>query len=460
MSEQKQWVPYEEVNPSLRTAMKVRWVVAYPLQKTIGFGWTVGEAIMAAFLIAVVIVAGAQWSTEGSGSLAQLPLIATFATAARHSPITFLLGIPFERRVAYHKMAAVLSYLGAGMHGLIAFVSGEATESGKYSYLWTGLAALGCGLMLYLTSLPPIRRKAFDLFYFAHWPLFLSYVLFLLLHSAAGVVFGVFLWGVDVVGRTVYMAMFQPRKGSIKHITGTDIVEISIEGVKYSAGQYAFIAVPAVGIFQWHPISFSSAPCEGNVARFLIRCAGDWGSALIDLAQQNTDLHTILVDGPYGNSSIDIDSNKYQNFLFVAGGIGITPLRSMATSIADHKKRGRGVQLLEMHWSVRDGVVTAVPMSPEHGLTMYYTGKNIEMGNKVAPIATDNIQNGRMDVNKVVEGFKERVPSAMDSRMVKTALVAVLFCGPGAMLEPLRQACKEHSCPLVQFDIHSETFEF
>jgi len=43
----------------------------------------------------------------------------------------------------------------------------------------------------------------------------------------------------------------------------------------------------------------------------------------------------MCIDGPYGNPAIDIDSEKYKIFVFVSGGIGITPMQSMANDILE-----------------------------------------------------------------------------------------------------------------------------
>eukprot|EP01064_Diplonema_japonicum_P011304 TRINITY_DN185_c4_g1_i1.p1 TRINITY_DN185_c4_g1~~TRINITY_DN185_c4_g1_i1.p1 ORF type:complete len:259 (+),score=45.91 TRINITY_DN185_c4_g1_i1:218-994(+) len=252
-----------------------------------------------------------KWDTHTSGVLAEIPLMAAFATAARNSPLSFLFGIPFERRIAYHKRAAIMANNSAILHGVIAFVSRDATRSDHHARLVTGLCAGVCSVMLILSSLPPIRRRAYDLFLSAQWVFFTLYLVFLVLHHAKGIFISIALFLIDITIRKVYTSMFQPKEGTLTHIIGTNIVEVSVEGVRYRAGQYVFLSIPEIGSFQWHPISFSSAPCEGPVAKFHIRCAGDWGQRLMSLALQKPDeKHKILLDGAYGCTSIDIDSEK------------------------------------------------------------------------------------------------------------------------------------------------------
>eukprot|EP01064_Diplonema_japonicum_P004699 TRINITY_DN13087_c0_g1_i1.p1 TRINITY_DN13087_c0_g1~~TRINITY_DN13087_c0_g1_i1.p1 ORF type:complete len:451 (+),score=72.11 TRINITY_DN13087_c0_g1_i1:66-1418(+) len=446
------WVPYEDTTKKLRCAVRARWFIAYPLQRpTALFGATIGEIGLGVLLMALLVVEAVGWETSRSGLLAQGPLILAFMTAAKYSPFTFFLGIPFERRMSFHKMCAYVSIITGMLHGIIAFVQKEATDA-KYSrFLWTGCVAIGCALMLALTAFYLVRRACFELFLFFHWVFFLVYAGVLVVHTAFIVLVGVGFWLADVFIRNLYMALCQPCQATLR-IMDPDIVEITMADVKYAPGQYAFIAVPAVGIFEWHPISFSSAPCEGPNAKFHIRCNGGWGQRLLAVARNTKpeEVFTVYVDGPYGSCALDIESGKYEHFLFVAGGVGITPLRSVAASIAEQRTRGRKVSMLETHWSVRDSIATAIPMTSDHGLTMYRTG-DIELGNVPLPWG---VKNGRMNIDKVVRSYKEKVGAAADVR------VAVLFCGPIEMLGPLRKACKDHSSPSISFDLHSENFEF
>ena len=58
---------------------------------------------------------------------------------------------------------------------------------------------------------------------------------------------------------------------------------------------------------------------------FHIRALGDWTNRLFDFSAETRETE-VYIDGPYGNSIVDIDGDKYKMFLMVSGGIGITPL--------------------------------------------------------------------------------------------------------------------------------------
>ena len=62
----------------------------------------------------------------------------------------------------------------------------------------------------------------------------------------------------------------------------------------------------------------------------------------------------ILIDGPHGNSMIDLDSEEYQTLLFISGGIGITPLLSFVKNLFFEIKNGRKIKKIVFVWSGRN----------------------------------------------------------------------------------------------------------
>jgi predicted ferric reductase len=143
-----------------------------------------------------------------------------------------------------------------------------------------------------LALLWPIRRKAFELFYRFHWAGFLLLLAAALAHGAYYIVAGAGLWFLDVLFRyfycrnslkernTVVLLPFRLRYGyqaSCKHsrkatieVLPADVVRVTIPTLgnfTYRPGQYIFLCVPEIGLFEWHPFSISSAPCESAKVR-------------------------------------------------------------------------------------------------------------------------------------------------------------------------------------------------
>lgn len=66
----------------------------------------------------------------------------------------------------------------------------------------------------------------------------------------------------------------------------------------------------------------------------------------------------VMLDGPYGNHKLDLESPEYDVFLLVSGGIGITPIQSVYNHlITQVAHEGRTMKKVLFIWSVRDRVL-------------------------------------------------------------------------------------------------------
>eukprot|EP01065_Artemidia_motanka_P004113 TRINITY_DN11980_c0_g1_i4.p1 TRINITY_DN11980_c0_g1~~TRINITY_DN11980_c0_g1_i4.p1 ORF type:complete len:1076 (+),score=298.22 TRINITY_DN11980_c0_g1_i4:395-3622(+) len=115
------------------------------------------------------------------------------------------------------------------------------------------------------------------------------------------------------------------------------------DGWSMCAGQWAFVQVPRLSRYEWHPFTISSAPADKFI-EFHIRSAGDWTGALYDLFKElederkrrvaDADAEAVMlswpkvrVDGPFGAPA--------QHFarcpvaILVGAGIGMTPFLSI-----------------------------------------------------------------------------------------------------------------------------------
>jgi Na+-transporting NADH:ubiquinone oxidoreductase subunit F len=108
------------------------------------------------------------------------------------------------------------------------------------------------------------------------------------------------------------------------------IIRLDLQGqpFTYRAGQAAYIQ-PA-GADKRRPYSIASAPeetAQNDQLEFLVQTDATGASGLTpDLIRPGT---LATVDGPLGSFVFPAEHPVEQNFLFVAGGTGIAPLRSM-----------------------------------------------------------------------------------------------------------------------------------
>lgn len=103
----------------------------------------------------------------------------------------------------------------------------------------------------------------------------------------------------------------------------------------YKAGQFAFINFKKKKMTKPHPFTISSSPSEDFLS-FSIKSLGEFTSKIKTI--NNNEI--IKIDGPYG-----IFNFKNRDSIFIAGGIGITPFRSIIGD-KDFNKDNKKVILL------------------------------------------------------------------------------------------------------------------
>jgi len=104
------------------------------------------------------------------------------------------------------------------------------------------------------------------------------------------------------------------------------------EQFHYRPGQFAEISVFGVGEA---PISITSSPTQKGYLEFSVKKLGQVTTALHYSAEQTV----IGVRGPYGNT-FPVDMMQGKDLLFVGGGIGLAPLRSLINYVLSPEHRG------------------------------------------------------------------------------------------------------------------------
>ncbi|MEQ2009415.1 MAG: ferredoxin reductase family protein [Limisphaerales bacterium] len=125
------------------------------------------------------------------------------------------------------------------------------------------------------------------------------------------------------------------------------------EGIRrfdYLPGQFHFITfhrAPNLPVEEHH-WTISSSPTEAGVLSSTIKESGDFTASIGKTKPGDT----ALVDGPFGRFSYALHPDE-RELVFIAGGIGITPLMSMLRHIRDTRAE-RTVTLLYASTSERD----------------------------------------------------------------------------------------------------------
>ncbi|KAG3144361.1 hypothetical protein PC128_g24418 [Phytophthora cactorum] len=514
----------------LRSWMVLRWKLARNIfSTTVPILTSVANLKLGDLLITFPIVTGAivytalQAKTRdvpGTGMPSSIALAVVFGFAVRNNSVLLICtGIPFERALFYHKMAAFVAIVLAGLHGF-TYMSGDEQQRFDDPKVISGCGAFFALVLMYLLSLSCIRRRFFEFFVRTHWILFIAVITCAILHGAVYAMVGVAPWAIDMLYRLAYRSRIYAHSsvwslnkgviarnqlsicalpGNITRIQFPRVRQDTGETFAYEPGQYAFLCIPSISYFQWHPFTIASSPHEAMVT-FYIKAVGDWTTKLLTAALKREasamrldgpSTFDLLVDGPYGKISHDLSTpTVYSHVVLFSGGIGMTPMRSIVNWL--HHEcyyRSRGViPHVRFIWSVQemetiasllardeprrdsclevDEVASYFPHILSHPrntnqptdafVSEVYLTRDIldEEAQNLPELANCLHIGSRPDVIAILREMGEEARNSGKDR------VAVLVCGPSALIDDVHYASTRLARELkVHFDVHRETFE-
>jgi predicted ferric reductase len=254
---------------------------------------------------------------------------------------------------------AVLTTVGFGMSdgsGVVAEI-----DTLLFTYPWVLMATVGLALLIAVavTSIRAARRRlSYETWYGIHLYAYLGIALAFLhelvvgtdfLNDQVAVDYWVALY-VVAIGLLLTFRVFQPIVFSVRHGLRVErivqeapgVVSIHLTGQRMDelpirAGQYfQFRFLSGGGWWRHHPFSISAAP-NGATLRVTVKDLGDDTHRLATLRPGTR----VFAEGPYG--AFTRERIRRSKALFIAGGIGITPLRAM---IEERQPRQRDLMLL------------------------------------------------------------------------------------------------------------------
>ncbi|KAK8979429.1 hypothetical protein V6N11_000575 [Hibiscus sabdariffa] len=260
------------------------------------------------------------------GMLGLLCLIFLFLPVSRGSLLLRLIDIPFEHATRYHVWLGHLTMMLFTLHGLFYVIAWAMKGTLVKEVLeWKrvgianlpGVISLLAGLCMWVTSLHPVRKDYFELFFYTH-QLYVIFVVFLALHV------GDFVF--SIVAGVIFIFMLDRFLRFCQSRTTVDVlsakclpcgtVELVLskpQSLRYNALSFIFLQVRELSWSQWHPFSVSSSPLDGkHHLAILIKVLGKWTGNLRDsiLSMPETEQSkvtkttiTASVEGPYGHES-------------------------------------------------------------------------------------------------------------------------------------------------------------
>ncbi|WP_028954229.1 ferredoxin reductase family protein [Synechocystis sp. PCC 7509] len=283
-----------------------------------------------------------------------------FALTARIRLIEASYGI--DLILQFHRYTSVVAFLFILVHPIILFIDNPKTLQllNFFHAPWRARAAVIATLALILMVVTSIGRKRLKIPYepwcMAHGILATVSVGFGLSHAlGVGHYLGLFwertVW-IGIVLITLWLLVYVRLVKPLFMLRKPYLVEAVIPqrgdvwnlvlqprghvGIHFQPGQFAWITLQ-ISPFRMreHPFSIVSSAERPERIEFGIKAVGDFTKTIKDVAPGTK----AFVDGPYGVFMTD----RYEDsagFVFIAGGIGITPILSMLVTLADrHDER-------------------------------------------------------------------------------------------------------------------------
>jgi len=145
-------------------------------------------------------------------------------------------------------------------------------------------------------------------------------------------------------GTTVSTSLFVPTSATIKRIEHLTYCETLYEFVKddhtplgHQPGQFIQVSIFGIGEA---PFSVSSAPGKTSF-EIVVRQIGDVTSKLRSLKVGDK----VGIRGPFGRG-FDVEALKGKDLLFIAGGLGIVPMRSLINYVLKNRSQYNDVTIL------------------------------------------------------------------------------------------------------------------
>ena len=368
-------------------------------------------------------------------------------------------GVGHDRLVTWHRKLGPWSLYLIGLHVLLVTVgyAGQfhvnlASELinilTTFNWMWAALAGFIFMLTAGITSYKKARAK---LSYEAWWVIHVSTYAAIALSFMHQVLngpmfighplnkgFWIFLYG-SMVFSILYWRFAIPTFRSFRHALkvekivneGENMVSVIMHGnnldkLGAQGGQFFGWRFMSKGhALVSHPYSLSAAP-TAHYLRITVKDLGDHSRSLADLKKGTR----VFLEGPYGAFTAGRSSRKH--VVLIGGGVGITPIRALMEEFRE------GVQLDVIFRASRSedlvlrGEMDYLAAQSEGSIRVHY----LVGSRKIHP----------MDARSL----KALVPRFADSD--------IYICGPGPLVETVREAAKDLGVPKNRF--HDEAFAF
>lgn len=290
-----------------------------------------------------------------TGLLAAFGILLQIILAGRVKWVERTFGL--DRLLQLHHIVGfgILAFLVAHPLLLVAGHSMQAGVTQREQWIdflknWPGVFAASAGFILMLFSfffcLVIIRKRLrFETWYLTHWIFYIAIALAFSHQLLSGSDFTdnryfAMYWKILYLftfGNLIFYRVMRPIWFTLKHrfyvsrvVRETeDVCSVYIGGrnmkvFPVEAGQFMIVRFFAPGFrLEAHPFSVSCTP-DGSSIRLTIKALGDYTRKIPDLKPGTK----VYIDGPHGVFTLKKSASP--KVMMIAGGIGVTPIRSLA----------------------------------------------------------------------------------------------------------------------------------
>ncbi|KAL8828436.1 MAG: hypothetical protein Q9191_002594, partial [Dirinaria sp. TL-2023a] len=318
------------------------------------------------------------------------PLIVVLSGKA--NLVTLLTGISHERLNIVHRWVGYMC-LGLSVVHTVPFLVAPYRDGGYAAlhkqfykpgaFEYTGVPPLAMLAGITVFSIPFIRNRFYESFYFLHILLYITYIGLCFWHFGREGDSWNYLWATLAIWLATLLArvFWFNRAVNIREswINGSPMQKRDLVGgmtrldilapktLNWSPGQHFFVRVPGLDLFGNHPFTSASAFKSADDIReksggsypqkvtFYIRTHAGFTKALAAHAQsQSRTPSTAVLEGPFGGIPYKIE-NTFDRIVLVAGGGGVTACLPWMEHLAMKRSAGTGMRVtsVKLVWAVR-----------------------------------------------------------------------------------------------------------
>jgi len=208
------------------------------------------------------------------------------------------------------------------------------------------------------------------------------------------------------------------------------------DGVPFRPGQFAWVKIGTSSfVFEEHPFTIASTAEAPHRMQFAVKALGDFTELLRGVRPGRR----VFIDGPYGQMTVDGLESSW-GFVFIAGGIGITPMLSMLRTLADRGDRRRHILIVGARSE------TDIVLRPEIERLRERLCLTVGYALQQPPEGWTG-ESGRIDAALLDRWLPSRAPRRFD----------YFLCGPPVMVVDIAGDLRDRGIPGRR--IHTERFE-